>query len=189
MSLTRIMAVLTLFLASVGPGLADDAVKLGFITKFPVPFYTTMEDAAKACATAHPGVDIIHGQGTGATDIEGQIALIVSIVTQGVQGLAITPVDPTVAQALDKAVAAGIKVVLMDNSIPDWASQTALATTNNFEAGRIAGVEDASLAQYPAKMAELGVDALVSALGGGTVERMIDSDAALVTPANMGDFK
>ena len=111
------------------------------------------------------------------------------MVTQEVQGIAITPVDPTVAQALDKAVAAGIKVVLMDNSIPDWAGQTALATTNNYEAGRIAGVEDASLAQYPAKMAELGVDALVSALGGGTVENLIDSGAALVTPANMGDFK
>ena len=131
-----------------------------------------MEDAAKACATAHPGVDILYGQGTGATDIKGQIALIESIFTQGVQGIAITPVNPTVAQALDKAVAAGIKVVLMDNSISDWADQTTLATTNNFEAGRIAGVEDASLAQYPAKMAELGVDTLVTAIKGGRCRKL-----------------
>ena len=27
----------------------------------------------------------------------------------------------------------------MDNNIPDWKGQTALATTNNFEAGKIAG--------------------------------------------------
>ena len=131
-----------------------------------------MEDAAKACATAYPGVEINYGQGTGATDIKGQIALIESIFTQGVQGIAITPVNPTVAQALDKAVAAGIKVVLMDNSISDWADQTTLATTNNFEAGRIAGVEDASLAQYPAKMAELGVDALVTAIKGGRCRKL-----------------
>ena len=79
------------------------------------------------------------GQGTSATDIEGQIALIESMVTKGVQGIAITPVDPTVAPALDKAIAAGVKVVLMDNNIPDWNRRTALATTDNYNAGQIAG--------------------------------------------------
>ena len=98
-----------------------------------------MENAAKAYAAAHPGVEIVFGQGTSATDIEGQIALIESMVTKGVQGIAITPVDPTVATTLDKAVAKGVKVVLMDNKIPDWKGQTALATTNNLEAGKIAG--------------------------------------------------
>ena len=58
-----------------------DDVKIGFITKFPVPFFATMEDAAKAYAAAHPGVEIVFGQGTSATDIEGQIALIESMVT------------------------------------------------------------------------------------------------------------
>jgi simple sugar transport system substrate-binding protein len=263
-----------------------------------------MENAAKAYVAAHPGIEAVYGQGTSATDIDGQIALIESMVTQGVKGIAITPVDPTVAPALDKAVAAGIKVVLMDNSIPDWKGQTALATTNNFEAGKLAGgylktvlksgdklgilqgvpgvpalddrvngmleglkgvdaaiagkgatncteelginvaqdlltanpdlkaiysacgppaagaaqaiknagldhkvilvgfdwccgeseamaagQEDASVAQFPAKMAELGVDALVKAIGGGTVESLIDSGAGLVTPDNMADFK
>jgi simple sugar transport system substrate-binding protein len=78
-------------------------------------------------------------QGTSATDIEGQIALIESMVTKGVQGIAITPVDPTVAPALDKAIARGVKVVLMDNNIPDWKGRTALATTNNYNAGKISG--------------------------------------------------
>ena len=123
------------------PGLrtAADNIKIGFITKFPVPFFATMEDAAKAYAAANPGVEIIFGQGTSATDIEGQIALIESMVTQGVQGIAMTPVDPTVASALDKAIAAGVKVVLMDNNIPDWNGRTALATTDNYNAGKIAG--------------------------------------------------
>lgn len=285
-----------------GPAQADD-LKIGFITKFPVPFYTTMEDAAKKYAADHPGVEITFGQGTSATDIEGQISLIESMVTQGVQGLAITPVDPTVAPALDKAVAAGVTVVLMDNSIPDWKGQTSLATTDNYNAGKIAGeylksvlkdgdtigilegvpgvpalddrvkgmqeglqgvnvevvgqgatncteelginvaqdiltanpdvtaiysacgppaagaaqaiknanldrhvilvgfdfccgepeaiaagTEDASVAQFPAKMAELGVDALVKAINGEKVEPLIDSGAALVTKENMDQF-
>ena len=290
--------------AIAGPAQAADSVKIGFITKFPVPFFGTMQDAGAAYAKAHPGVEIVYGQGKSATDIEGQIALIEKMVAQGVKGLAITPVDPTVATTLDKAVAAGVKVVLMDNSIPGWKGQTALATTNNFEAGKIAGgylktvlkdgdklgilegvpgvpalddrvkgmleglkgvnanivgkgatdcqeekginvaqdiltanpelkaiysacgppaagaaqaiknaklshkvilvgfdfccgeaealasgAEDASVAQFPAKMAELGVDALVKAIHGEKVATLIDSGAALVTKENMDKFK
>jgi simple sugar transport system substrate-binding protein len=226
------------------------------------------------------------------------------MITMGVQGIAITPVDPTVAPALDKAVAAGIKVVLLDNDIPDWKGRTALATTDNYNAGTIAGaylksvlkagdtlgilegvpgvpalddrvkgmldglqgvdvkivgkgatscteeqginvaqdmltanpeitaiyaacgppaagaaqaiknakldrhvilvgfdfccgeaeamaagLEDASVAQFPTKMSELGVDALVKALRGEKVESLIDSGAALVTKENMDKFK
>jgi ABC-type sugar transport system substrate-binding protein len=305
MKLKLLLGGMALALAAVTPALAQDPVKIGFITKFPVPFFATMENAAKAYAAANPGVEIIYGQGTSATDIEGQIALIESMVTQGVQGIALTPVDPTVAAALDKAIAdAGIKVVLMDNNIPDWKGRTSLATTNNYNAGVIAGkhlatllkdgdtlgilegvpgvpalddrvngmleglggikvdivgrgatncteelginvaedlltktpdlkaiyaacgppaagaakaienagiandaiilvgfdfccgeeqaiesgVEDASVAQFPAKMAEYGVDALVKAIRGETVPDLIDSGAALVTKDNMKDF-
>ena len=139
MRLRILLGGLALAAAIAGPALAADDVKIGFITKFPVPFFATMENAAKAYAAANPGVEIIFGQGTSATDIEGQIALIESMVTKGVQGIAITPVDPTVAPALDKAIAAGVKVVLMDNNIPDWKGRTALATTDNYNAGKIAG--------------------------------------------------
>jgi len=304
MRLQSILGGLAVAAAIAGPTLAADAVKIGFITKFPVPFFATMENAAKAYAAAHPGVEITFAQGTSATDIEGQIALIESMITKGVKGIAITPVDPTVAPALDKAVAAGIKVVLLDNNIPDWKGKTALATTNNYNAGKIAGAylktvlksgdtmgilegvpgvpalddrvkgmldglqgvdvkivgkgatgcteekginvaqdiltanpdlkviyaacgppaagaaqaiknaklnrhvilvgfdfccgeaealaagtEDASVAQFPSKMSELGVDALVKALKGEKVESLIDSGAALVTKGNMDQFK
>ena len=300
-----LLGALALLAVAAVPSLAQEPVKLGFITKFPVPFFATMENAAKEYAKRNPGVEIIYGQGASATDIEGQIAQIESMVTRGVQGIALTPVDPTVSTALDKAVAAGIKVVLMDNNIPDWNGRTALATTNNFAAGKIAGeylktvlkagdtlgilegvpgvpalddrvkgmleglngldveivgkgatncteelgisvaedlltknpdlkaiyaacgppaagaaraiknagtandkivlvgfdfccgeeealksgVEDASVAQFPTKMAELGVDALVKSIRGEKVESLIDSGAALVTPENMAQFK
>lgn len=303
MRLRLLLGGLALAAACSGPALAD-TVKIGFITKFPVPFFATMEDAAKAYAAANPGVEIEFGQGTSATDIEGQIALIESMVTRGVQGIALTPVDPTVAPALDKAIAQGVKVVLMDNDIPGWTGRTALATTNNYNAGKIAGeylktvlktgdtlgilegvpgvpslddrvkgmldglkgveveivgkgatncteelgisvaedlltkhpelkaifaacgppaagaaqaiknagipgdkivlagfdfccgeqealeagIEDATVAQFPTKMAELGVDSLVKAIRGEKVESLIDSGAALVTKDNMANF-
>jgi len=303
MKLRMLLGSMALVAGITGPASAADTVKIGFITKFPVPFFATMENAAKDYAAANPGVEIIYGQGTSATDIEGQIALIESMVINGVQGIAITPVDPTVAPALDKAIASGVKVVLMDNNIPDWDGKTALATTDNYNAGKIAGeylktklkdgdtlgilegvpgvpslddrvngmldglkgvevkivgrgatncteelginvaqdiltanpditsifsacgppaagaaqaiknanlanrpllvgfdfccgepeaiaagIEDASVAQFPAKMAELGVDALVKAIRGESVESLIDSGAALVTKENMSQF-
>ncbi|MBU4531980.1 MAG: sugar ABC transporter substrate-binding protein [Hoeflea sp.] len=286
------------------PAVAADPVKIGFITKFPVEFFSTMENAAKAYAEANPEVEIVYGQGQSGTDIEGQIALIESMVTQGVQGIALTPVDPSVAPALDKAIAAGVKIVLMDNDIPGWAGKTSLATTDNFNAGVIAGTylksvlkdgdklgilegvpgvpalddrvngmlkglegvavevvgrggtnctqelgvtvaediltanpdikaiyaacgppavgatqaiqnagianddivmvgfdaccgeldkivsgqEDATVAQFPAKMGELGVDALVKAIRGESVEVLVDTGAGLVTADNVKDF-
>ncbi|MFO0993991.1 MAG: sugar ABC transporter substrate-binding protein [Hyphomicrobiales bacterium] len=305
MRLRLLLGGLALVLATGGPAAAADNVKIGFITKFPVPFFATMENAAKAYAAANPGVEIVFAQGASATDIEGQIAHIESMVTKGVQGIAITPVDPTVAAALDKAIAQGVKVVLLDNNIPDWKGRTALATTDNYNAGKIAGeylksvlksgdtlgilegvpgvpslddrvngmldglkgvdvkivgrgatncteelginvaqdlltanpdlkaiyaacgppaagaaraiknaniandkivlvgfdfccgeaealtagIEDASVAQFPAKMSELGVDALVKAIRGEQVESLIDSGAALVTKDNMANFQ
>ncbi len=304
MRLKLMLGGLALAVTMAGPALAADKIKIGYITKFPVPYFQTMEDAAKAWAKDHPNVEIVYGQGKSATDIEGQIALIEKMVAQGVQGIAITPVDPSVSTTLDKAVAGGVKVVLMDNSIPGWKNQTALATTNNLEAGKLAGgylkgvlkdgdklgilegvpgvpalddrvngmleglkgvnaeivgkgatdcteekginvaqdiltanpelkaiysacgppaagaaqaiknanldhhiilvgfdfccgepeaiaagSEDASVAQFPAKMSELGVDALVKAINGEKVESLIDSGAALVTKDNMADFQ
>ena len=304
MRLKLTLGGLALAVALAGPAVAADKIKIGYITKFPVPYFQTMEDAAKAWAKDHPNVDIVYGQGKSATDIEGQIALIEKMVAQGVQGIAITPVDPSVSTTLDKAVANGVKVVLMDNSIPGWKNQTALATTNNLEAGKLAGqylktvlkdgdklgilegvpgvpalddrvngmldglagvkvdivgrgatncteelgvnvaqdiltanpeitaiysacgppaagaaqaiknanlnrhiilvgfdfccgeaealaagTEDATVAQFPSKMAELGVDALVKAIRGESVESLIDSGAALVTKENMSKFQ
>jgi ribose transport system substrate-binding protein len=287
------------------PAAAADPVKIGFITKFPVEFFATMENAAKAYAAANPEVEIVYGQGQSGTDIEGQIALIESMVTQGVQGIALTPVDPTVAPTLDKAIADGVKIVLMDNDIPDWNGKTALATTNNYNAGVIAGTylksvlkdgdkigilegvpgvpalddrvngmlkglegvavevvgrggtnctqelgvtvaediltanpdlkaiyaacgppavgatqaianadianddivmvgfdaccgeldkivsgqEDATVAQFPAKMGELGVDSLVKAIRGEKVESLVDTGAGLVTADNVKDYQ
>lgn len=145
MKMKLLFAGLALAYASCTPALAQDPLKIGFITKFAVPFFATMEDGARAVATEDPSVELIFGVGESATDIEGQIRLIESMVVQGVDGIAITPVDPTVAAALDRAIEAGVKVVLMDNSIPDWGGATALATTNNYEAGKLAGQHLATL--------------------------------------------
>ena len=49
--------------------------------------------------------------------------------------------------------------------------------------------EAASVAQFPKKMSELGLDGLIKAIKGQPVDKSIDTGAALVTKANMDNFK
>jgi ABC-type sugar transport system substrate-binding protein len=116
-----------------------EKIKLGLITKFPVDFFFTIENAAKDWAAQHPDVELITGQGEAGNDHEGQIALIESMVTQGVQGIAVTPTGPQVQPALDAAVEAGVKIVLIDNDLPDWTGKTAVVATDNHAGGVLAG--------------------------------------------------
>ena len=118
---------------------AGDKIKLGLITKFPVDFFFTIENAAKEWAAQHPDVELITGQGKAGDDHEGQIAIIESMVAQGVQGIAVTPTGPQVQPALDAAVEAGVKIVLIDNDLPDWTGKTAVVATDNHAGGVLAG--------------------------------------------------
>ena len=125
--------------SAAAPSAAAGKVKIGFITKFPVDFYDIMVDSAKTWAKDHPDVEIVFAQGKSGTDDEGEIAAIESMITQGVNAIAITPTSPNVQAALDKATAAGIKVVLIDNDIPDWKGKSSVVATDNLAGGKLAG--------------------------------------------------
>jgi simple sugar transport system substrate-binding protein len=114
-------------------------VKLGFITKFPVDFFFTLENAAKKWDAATPGAKVIFAQGKSGTDDAGEIAAIQNMIAQGVKGIAITPTSPAVSGALDKAIKQGIKVVLIDNDIPSWKKKSSVVATDNYKGGVLAG--------------------------------------------------
>ncbi len=143
----RLLAVLAMALAIPLAGCGDsggdtagaDPIKVGLITKFPVDFYDTMVDAVKQYDAAHDDVQVVFGQGKSGTDDEGEIAIIENMITQGVKAIAITPTSPNVQGALDKAVKAGIKVVLIDNDIPGWSGKSSVVATDNLAGGRLAG--------------------------------------------------
>jgi ABC-type sugar transport system substrate-binding protein len=125
--------------ATDGKQAASEPVKLALITKFPVDFFLTMESAAKEWDTANDGATVTYGTGKSATDDQGQIDLIQSMVTQGVKGIAITPSSPAVVPALDDAVSQGVKVVLLDNDLPDWDGKASVVATDNYKGGKLAG--------------------------------------------------
>lgn len=114
-------------------------VKLGLIMKFPVDFYLTMKSAAQKWQASTPGVTVNIGIGQSATDDQGEINLIQSMVTQGVKGIAITPTSPAVIPALNAAVAKGVKVVLIDNDLPSWDKKSSVVATDNLKGGQLAG--------------------------------------------------
>jgi ribose transport system substrate-binding protein len=125
--------------ATDGKQAAGEPVKLGLITKFPVDFYLAMKSAAQEWDTATEGATVTYGTGKSATDDQGQIDLIQSMVTQGVKGIAITPSSPAVVPALEDAVSQGVKVVLVDNDLPDWDGKSSVVATDNYKGGTLAG--------------------------------------------------
>jgi ABC-type sugar transport system substrate-binding protein len=135
--------------ASAKPAHRSATVKLGFITKFPVDFYFLLVNASKKWDKATSGASVIYASGKSGTDDAGEIAAIQNMVAQGVKGIAITPTSPAVSAALDKAIKAGVKVVLMDNDIPAWKKKSSVVATNNYKGGQLAG-------QYLAKKLKAG---------------------------------
>jgi ABC-type sugar transport system substrate-binding protein len=125
--------------ASAAPRTQQAPVKLGFITKFPVDFFFTLQNAAKKWDKATPGATVVFAQGKSATDDAGEIAAIQNMVAQGVKGIAITPTSAAVVPALEQAIKRGVKVVLMDNDIPTWKKKTSVVATDNYKGGILAG--------------------------------------------------
>jgi ABC-type sugar transport system substrate-binding protein len=125
--------------AKAAPAERAAVIKLGFITKFPVGFFFTLQNAAKTWDKAHPGASVTFAQGKSATDDAGEIAAIQDMVAKGVKGIAITPTSPAVAAALDRAIKQGVKVVLMDNDIPTWKRKASVVATDNYKGGVLAG--------------------------------------------------
>ncbi|MGC2241204.1 MAG: sugar ABC transporter substrate-binding protein [Acidimicrobiia bacterium] len=165
---------------------AGDTYKLGLITKFPVDFFFVIEDAAKEWASQHPDVELITGMGESASDDEGEIALIESMVTQGVDGIAITPTGEAVIPALDAAVEAGVEIILIDNDLPDWTGKTAVVATNNYQGGVLAGEWLAENLAPGSTLAVLegrvGVPALDDRVN-GMIEGLGDADITIVGQA------
>ena len=153
-------------------------VKLGFITKFPVGFYDTMVNAVKTWNQDHPEVTVVFAQGKSGTDDEGEIAAIESMISQGVKGIAITPTSPNLQTELQKAVDAGIKVVLVDNDIPAWTGKSSVVATDNLAGGKLAGT---FLAQHLKPGAKLGV--LEGVLGAPSLQARVDGMLATLGSA------
>ncbi|WP_088319261.1 sugar ABC transporter substrate-binding protein [Kineosporia sp. R_H_3] len=119
---------------------AAGPVKVAFITKFPVAFFTAMDDAAKAWSEQNPGVaDISYFSCKSPSDVPCQTAQIEDAVAKGFQAIVITPMGPEVVPAMNAAADKGLKVILVDNNLEAFTKRTAVAATDNVKGGEAAG--------------------------------------------------
>jgi len=95
---------------SAGP--AGAAVKVAFITKFPVAFFTAMEDAAKSYTAQNSGIEVSYFSCKTPSDVACQTAQIEDAVARKFQAIVITPMGPEVVPAMTAAADKGLKVVL-----------------------------------------------------------------------------
>lgn len=114
-------------------------VKIAFVTKFQVEFFTAMEDAAKEYAAANEGVDIEYFSCASPADVDCQISQIEDAVVKGFDAMVITPMGTDVIPALDAAADSGLVIVLVDNDLADFTKETAVAATDNVAGGKRAG--------------------------------------------------
>jgi simple sugar transport system substrate-binding protein len=123
-----------------GQASSGGAVKVAFITKFPVAFFTAMDDAAKAWASQNPGkADISYFSCKSPSDVPCQTAQIQDAVAKGFQAIVITPMGPEVVPAMNAAADKGVKVILVDNNLTAFTKRTAVAATDNVKGGQAAG--------------------------------------------------
>jgi len=125
--------------AAAGSSSGAGAVKVAFITKFPVAFYAAMVDSAKAWSAKNPGAEVTYFSCKTPSDVQCQTAQIEDAVAKGFQALVITPMGPEVVPAMNAAADKGVKIVLADNDLADFTKKVAVAATDNVKGGQAAG--------------------------------------------------
>lgn len=114
----------------------DGEVKIGLVTKTDSnPFFVKIRESAQASADEH-GAELIALAGEFDGDNEGQVAAIENLVSQGVQGILITPNSSSgILSAIEQARAQGVVVIALDTATEPEDAVDATYATDNFAAG------------------------------------------------------
>jgi fructose transport system substrate-binding protein len=117
-----------------------DKVVVGLITKTESnPFFVKMKEAAQEAADAN-NAELVTAAGKQDTDNQSQVTAIENMVTRGAKGILITPSDSkAIVPAIEKARAAGVKVIALDTPTEPQEAADALFATDNAKAGELIG--------------------------------------------------
>src|SRR5215218_10149174 len=122
-----------------GDGAATEKIKVTLLTKATGGFWDAMIAGAKQYETDHPNdIELTTNACKTNDDTPCQIAQIQDAVTKGAQAIVVSPMGVGVADALNEAQQAGVRIVFVDNTIPGVVPD-AVAATNNIKGGEAAG--------------------------------------------------
>ncbi len=135
--LTFAFCLLTWFLFS--PACARSHKKvIGVVPKGLAHLFWQSVHAGAAAAGQEFGVEIQWNGPSQETEYSRQIQIIDAMITRHVDALAIAPADRVaLVQAVDRAMAQGIPVTILDSSL-EGANYTSYVATNNYAAGEMA---------------------------------------------------
>lgn len=121
-------------------GAGGGSVKIGLITKTDSnPFFVKMRESAQAAADKS-GAELIALAGAFDGDNEGQVAAIENLVSQGVQGILITPNSSSgILAAIKQARDQGVLVIALDTATDPEDAVDATFATDNLAAGEAQG--------------------------------------------------
>jgi ribose transport system substrate-binding protein len=102
-------------------------------------FWQTLKSGAEEAARAHPDVELAVLAPEREINIDQQVSILEDQILKRVSALAVVPGGVSeIIPVLDKAKAAGIPVLIVDNDTP-WPDKLSYIGTDNRVGGRIAG--------------------------------------------------
>ncbi len=127
--------------AAAEPASADGKIKVGVVVKSVTSDYWKLVGAGVEDAMAKdPNIEATFTGPNEETDIEGQIRMIEAQISAKVDAIAVAPSQADQLQpTLQKAVDAGIPVVLIDTNISTFDAKSAFVGTDNRLGGTMAG--------------------------------------------------
>jgi fructose transport system substrate-binding protein len=149
-----------------GGGGESSDIKIGLITKTDSnPFFVTIREAAEEAADK-AGAELIALAGAFDGDNEGQVSAIENLVSQGVQGILITPNSSSgILSAIKQARDNGVIVIALDTATDPEDAVDATYATDNLAAGVTQGMwVKATLGNTPPQIV------MLDGTPGGTVD-------------------
>jgi len=119
------------------PSSAGD-ITIGFSVPAVDDYYGVVRDSFVAAAEAQ-GVAYLEGNGDGAGDPTQQIAKIETMLAQGIDVLAVAPPGDAFIPVLDRAKELGVKVIFIDQQVPDWEGESTFIATDNPAGSQLLG--------------------------------------------------
>jgi simple sugar transport system substrate-binding protein len=122
-------------------GGGDKKVKVGFVPKsFENTFWLATKTGAEKAAAGDPDIELTVDAAASEAAVEDQIAIVDNMLSKGIDALAIAPSAPDQLQpVLERAIADGVPVVVVDSDITGLADKTAFVGTDNQKAGHVGG--------------------------------------------------
>lgn len=124
--------------AGIEPGPKPKPVRIGLVSNAVSPFWNAVAKGLDDASSKLPGCEA-SWQGPQTARVTEQRRLIENYVAQGVDGLAVSPLEAAaIGPVLDGLVDKGLKVICIDSDIPG-SKRLAYVGTNNIKAGQAIG--------------------------------------------------